>query len=84
LEQHPAVKRCLVLGVPDRDRSEKAVAIVHPAGGVDAETLRQFLLEHLAAWQLPREWWITETLEADSRGKLSRAAWRERFQSTRC
>jgi long-chain acyl-CoA synthetase len=76
---HPVVKRCLVLGVPDRDRSEKVVAIVHPSSIVDAETLRQHLLGCLAGWQVPREWWITETLQADARGKTSRAIWRERF-----
>lgn len=81
LEQHPAVKRCLVLGLPDRDRSEKVAAIVHPAGAVEAESLRQFLQERLAGWQVPREWWLTDTLEADTRGKLSRAGWRERFRA---
>jgi acyl-CoA synthetase (AMP-forming)/AMP-acid ligase II len=83
LEQHPAVKRCLVLGLPDRDRSEKVAAIVHLNGAVETDSLRQFLLERLASWQVPREWWKTDTLEADGRGKLSRAKWRERFLERR-
>jgi acyl-CoA synthetase (AMP-forming)/AMP-acid ligase II len=83
LERHPAVKRCLVFGVPDRERSEKVVAIVHPATPVDAETLRQFLQQRLAGWQVPRDWWLTATLEADGRGKLSRPLWRDRFQQGR-
>jgi acyl-CoA synthetase (AMP-forming)/AMP-acid ligase II len=43
------------------------------------ETLRQFALEQLPAWQVPREWWFVDGLETNRRGKLSRAEWRKRY-----
>jgi acyl-CoA synthetase (AMP-forming)/AMP-acid ligase II len=41
--------------------------------------LRQFLLEILPAWQVPRDWQFVESLEVNQRGKLSRAEWRRRY-----
>ena len=43
------------------------------------ESLRQFALTHLPAWQVPREWWKVDSLAANGRGKLSRAEWRKRY-----
>ena len=79
LELHPAVQRCVVFGVPDADRSEKVVAIVRLKEEADVESLRQHLLRTLPAWQVPKDWWITDELEADARGKVSRSQWRDRF-----
>ena len=79
LEQYPAVQRCVVFGVPDADRSEKVVAIVRLKEEADVESLRQHLLRTLPAWQVPKDWWFTDELESDARGKLSRSQWRDRF-----
>ncbi len=79
LELHPDVERCVVFGVPDADRSEKVVAVVRLKAEADVETLRQHLLRALPAWQVPKEWWFTDELESDARGKLSRSQWRDRF-----
>jgi acyl-CoA synthetase (AMP-forming)/AMP-acid ligase II len=48
-------------------------------GEVSTEALRDHLLARLAPWQVPRAWHVVERLEAHGRGKLSRAAWRERL-----
>jgi acyl-CoA synthetase (AMP-forming)/AMP-acid ligase II len=37
------------------------------------------LLARLPAWQVPREWWLVESLFASRRGKLSRNEWRRRY-----
>ena len=73
---NPQVRECLVFGAPsgDAERTEIIVAIVVTEAG-EAE-LRQFLLLSLPAWQLPREWHFVESLAANARGKISRAAWR--------
>jgi acyl-CoA synthetase (AMP-forming)/AMP-acid ligase II len=84
LRQHPHVRNCLVFGVCNSqpDRTESIVACVEMSSPPEKEILRGFLLQALPAWQVPREWWFTE-LGANSRGKLSRTEWRERYQAQR-
>ncbi len=81
LMSHPTVNNCLVFGVPSRDaeRSEEIVACVSTSSGEDVEPIRNFLLSKMPAWQVPRDWWVVESLETNQRGKLSRAVWREKY-----
>jgi acyl-CoA synthetase (AMP-forming)/AMP-acid ligase II len=81
LSRHPSVTACLVFGVPGGDsaRADLIVACVVAAKPLTADTLKQFLLERLPAWQVPRRWWFVESLSANDRGKISRAEWRDRF-----
>lgn len=85
IAQHPAVRECLVFGVPSRDasRGETIVACVAVGRQVGEGGLRDFLLTRLPAWQIPREWWFVEALSVNERGKLSRAEWRNRFIEAR-
>jgi len=85
LREHGAVSECLVFGVPssDADRTEVIVACVAANGPNDGERLKQFLLDKLPGWQVPREWWFVESLSANPRGKLSRAEWRRKFLERR-
>jgi long-chain acyl-CoA synthetase len=78
---HPEVRECLVFGVPSEDaqRGENIVACVAAPALEGGETLRQFLLSRLPAWQVPRDWWFVQTLETNQRGKLSRADWRKKY-----
>jgi long-chain acyl-CoA synthetase len=78
---HPGVRECVVFGVPSSDdgRGENIVACVSAATNIAGETLKQFLLGQVPAWQVPREWWLVESLFASQRGKLSRAEWRKRY-----
>jgi long-chain acyl-CoA synthetase len=79
--RHPGVRDCVVFGVPSRDavRSESVVACVWADGPLESETLKQFLLEFLPAWQLPRQWWFCPARVDEQRGKISRHRWREKF-----
>jgi long-chain acyl-CoA synthetase len=80
LATHPAVQQTLVLSVPSADsgRGEDILAVV--AGDpTPIEELKRFLLDRLPAWQVPREWWLLSSLEANPRGKFSRALWREKW-----
>lgn len=83
LSKHPRVTECLVFGVPSRDaeRTEEIVAVV--VSQEQEAALRQFLLESLPAWQVPRHWWSVEALQSNARGKISRPEWRERFMKQR-
>lgn len=80
LRQHPAVRDCLVLGVPANDsRGETVAAVVELRETAGESALRDFLLDRLPSWQVPRNWRFVETLAANARGKLSRAEWRSRW-----
>jgi acyl-CoA synthetase (AMP-forming)/AMP-acid ligase II len=81
LAQNPAVRECLVFGVPGRGpgRGECIVACVARASSTDEADLRRFLLERLPPWQVPRAWWFVDSLGVNERGKVSRGAWRQRF-----
>ncbi len=78
---HPGVRECVIFGVPSSDaqRGDTIVACVSANTSVSGEALKQFLLAQIPAWQVPREWWLVESLFASSRGKLSRAEWRKRY-----
>jgi long-chain acyl-CoA synthetase len=77
---HPQVHECLVFGAPSRDagRTEMVVAVV--ASDAPEMELRQFLLQTLPAWQVPREWRFVKSLTSNTRGKISRVEWRQRYK----
>ena len=81
LAEHPQVRACLAFGVPSTDvqRGENIVACVAGSAAQLGQSLRQFALTHLPAWQVPRDWWFVDNLEANERGKISRAEWRQRY-----
>jgi len=81
LAAHPAVRECVVFGAPSSDskRGENVVACLAANGKVNRTALKHFLLALLPAWQVPREWWFVDTLQANSHGKLSRAECRKRY-----
>jgi long-chain acyl-CoA synthetase len=81
LRLHPKVRECLVFGAPspDSERTDIIVACIAADEPVEAAALKQYLLGRLPAWQIPREWLFVKSLDANQRGKLSRAAWRKNF-----
>jgi acyl-coenzyme A synthetase/AMP-(fatty) acid ligase len=81
LRVHPHVRECLAFGVPsaDAERGETIVACLSANGNLTGDALKEFLGNQLPAWQVPREWWFVDSLEANQRGKLSRAEWRKRY-----
>ncbi len=80
---HPEIRDCLVFGAPaqDSERTNIIVACVAANGSLNGDQLRQFLLERLPAWQIPREWIFVPSLEVNQRGKISRAEWRNKFMA---
>jgi len=81
LLQCEGVQDCLVFGAPspETERSEIIVACVVALPSIRVEQVRQFLLERLPAWQVPREWKFVPSLSPNERGKLSRMEWRKRL-----
>jgi long-chain acyl-CoA synthetase len=85
LLSHPAVAECLVFGAPvgGAERVETIVACVVARTPASPAQLKQFLLDRLPAWQVPREWRLVDTLHTNARGKISRAEWRRTFIAQR-
>jgi long-chain acyl-CoA synthetase len=83
LSRHPAVRGCLVVGVPGVDsvKGDRIVAVVVAGEPLTAEVLSDYLRLSLPDWQVPREWCFVDSLQTDVRGKISRVAWRERLRS---
>ncbi|MDB6023745.1 MAG: AMP-dependent synthetase and ligase [Pedosphaera sp.] len=83
LALHPSVRECLVFGAPshDAERADTIVACVEAGGPVTGENLKQFLLDMLPAWQIPREWIFVKSFETNRGGKISRAKWRRKFMA---
>jgi acyl-CoA synthetase (AMP-forming)/AMP-acid ligase II len=84
LQAHPRVRECLVLGAPSdqAERTETVVAVV--AASATESELKEFLLETLPAWQVPRAWRFVDSLSTGLRGKISRAEWRRRWLAGHC
>ncbi|MCP5521203.1 MAG: long-chain fatty acid--CoA ligase [Verrucomicrobiales bacterium] len=84
LRHHTAIRDCLVFGVPAArvERGEQIVAVV---AGTDLAPgdLAAFAAGSLPDWQVPRQWWVVDSLDPDPRGKLSRREWCQRFLSRR-
>jgi acyl-coenzyme A synthetase/AMP-(fatty) acid ligase len=86
LQKHEAVDECLVFGVPsgNADRIDHIVACVSGGRRGSQEELKQFLLQKLPSWQVPREWWFVDSLGLNGHGKkLARAQWRKDFLRNR-
>jgi malonyl-CoA/methylmalonyl-CoA synthetase len=75
LEEHPAVARAAVVGVPSERWGEQVVAFVVPdAGGdVEAEALIAHVRERLSAHKCPKHVFAVDALPVGDTGKVRRA-----------
>jgi len=72
--EHPAVREIAVVGVPDPEWGEVGCAYVVPEPGaaLDAEALRAWGRERLAAFKLPREFVALAELPRTETGKVQK------------
>lgn len=77
----PGVLECAVIGVPDEKWGEVGCVYVLPQPGatVDAEALRAYCRENLAAYKVPKHIRITEDFPRTAAGKVQKHVLRRRF-----
>ena len=76
LEKHPAVKECCVVGTPDADLGEVAVAFVvaQPGHSIEPGALREHVLQGLSRVYVPARIHVLPALPTGSLGKVDRHA----------
>jgi bile acid-coenzyme A ligase len=76
LDEHPAVRSCCVIGLPDEDLGSVPYAIVELSEPVSDEDLMAHLRQRLAPYKLPRVIERASTPLRDDAGKVRRSALR--------
>ncbi len=76
LQSHPSVEAAAAVGVPDAATGERVIAFVVLTKGVDPagieDTLRQFCIEQLARYKVPKQINVVADLPVGIAGKLRR------------
>jgi bile acid-coenzyme A ligase len=74
LQEHPAVRSCCVIGLPDEDTGNRVHAIVEAdADAVTAAELIEFVGDRLARYKVPRTVELVDEALRDDAGKVRRA-----------
>lgn len=81
----PGVADCAVVGIPDEEYGEALAAHVTVAPGLtlDADTIRAWLRERIAAYKVPRRIEIVASLPRDDNGKVVKRQIRDIYWSGR-
>ncbi|MGI9015577.1 MAG: class I adenylate-forming enzyme family protein [Euzebya sp.] len=77
LEEHPAVAQAEVIGIPDSEWGQRAVAVVVPAqvGAIlSLALLREFVAESMPRYAAPQDLMVVNMLPRLSNGKVDRFA----------
>jgi bile acid-coenzyme A ligase len=76
LQEHPDVRSCAVIGLPDDDIGNRVHAIVEADGDLDTDEVLAYLRERLATYKLPRSMEVVMEPLRDDAGKVRRNALR--------
>jgi fatty-acyl-CoA synthase len=80
LLEHPAVAEAAVIAIPDDVWTERPLAVVVPAGEVNAEELLGFLRQRFVKWQVPDGVVFVEEIPKTATGKISKRELRGRIE----
>ncbi|MFF2849900.1 long-chain fatty acid--CoA ligase [Streptomyces sp. NPDC058001] len=83
LMAHPDVAEAAVVAVPDDRWGERPLAtvVLKEGASADFETLRTFLAERVAKWQLPERWTLIPAVPKTSVGKFDKKLIRKQYAS---
>ncbi|MDJ0768941.1 MAG: AMP-binding protein [Ilumatobacter sp.] len=73
VDEHPAVRSCAVIGIPDEDLGERVHAIVDAPAGVDEAGLRAHMAERLVSYKCPSTYEFVDEPVRDDAGKVRRS-----------
>ena len=77
IQEHPSVRSCAVIGMPDEDKGNTVHAIVEAnISDVSENDLRLFLAERLVSYKVPRTFEYVDFALRDDAGKVRRSALR--------
>lgn len=79
LQEHPQVRSCAVIGLPDEDLGQRVHAIVEPdpeAAPVSQDDLLAFLADRLVRYKIPRSIEFVDHSLRDDAGKVRRSSLR--------
>ncbi|MGK0188846.1 MAG: long-chain acyl-CoA synthetase [Verrucomicrobiales bacterium] len=83
LNSQAEVTHAVVFGIPCQQslRGEDMVAVLKLQDGAQLAVIKRALASALedSEWKMPRRWQVEPALRPDSRGKISRSVWKERF-----
>jgi bile acid-coenzyme A ligase len=78
IQEHPHVRSCAVIGLPDDDKGSIVHAIIEAdSDQVSEDELKRFLGERLVIYKVPRSFEFVTTPLRDDAGKVRRSALRE-------
>jgi len=83
LRQHPAIRECAVVGVPDQEWGERVCAaiVLNDGQALDLEALRGWAKGHLAAHKVPSRLLLLEALPRNAMGKVTKPQVRTLFET---
>ncbi len=83
---HPSVVEAAAVARPDVRWGERPVLFVVPVVDAEpqAESIRAWLAEHLAHWQVPDEIYFVESIPHTATGKIAKNELRRRLQEKTC
>ncbi len=83
IDEHPSVLECAVLGVPDAQWGEVALAVVVTRVAISLENLREFLRQRLANYKIPKHYVFMAELPKSAAGKILKSVLRKDFIKAR-
>lgn len=84
LLDHPKIKECAVIGLPDDTWGEVVAAALVASDGqeIDLDDIRSWCQGVMSPYKIPRLWHVADSLPRNAMGKVTKPAVRERFPSS--
>ncbi|MFZ8877947.1 MAG: AMP-binding enzyme, partial [Ilumatobacteraceae bacterium] len=73
IDEHPAVRSCAVIGIPDDDLGQRVHAVVDAPSGVSVDELRAHMAERLVSYKCPDSYEFVDEPVRDDAGKVRRS-----------
>ncbi len=83
LRQHPKIQECAVVGIEDETWGEAVAAAVtiRQGGDLTLEDLKEWAIERLSKYKLPKQLMVVEDLPRNAMGKVMKPAVKTLFQT---